>query len=371
MTGMTREVVLGVGAVALIADEELGLPPGHPLEAPGLLIRAVVDDDGRVVSADLDPRFMHRSAEKLMESRDWRQVLTLADRHDWLGAISSEVNVALAIEEALGISPPERSTWIRLLLCEMTRISAALAFTAPLSDAARTLRERYATAQESVTGSRVHPAFVRVGGVAGPIPDLSVIEGLADDTRRALAPMRAEVAERTSAWAGRGVIASDVAADFGLIGPVGRASGLPLDLRTAQPYLAYGEVVDLIRVPLRAAGDVPARYDVLLEQCEIAADLVSAAVDRLASLGDGPLDVPLPKVLRIPEGTTYVAIEGPIGLTGCLLVGTGEKYPARLRIRGASFATLQAVPGALIGLRVDEVGPVLASFPVVLGDVGR
>lgn len=371
MTAMTREVVLGVGAAALIADEEIALPPGHPIEAPGLLIRTVFDDHGGVRSAEVDPRFMHRSAEKLFESRDWRQVLTLADRHDWLSAISSEVNVALTMEAALGITPPERCTWIRLLMCEATRIAAALAFVAPLSTPARALREQYTAALEAVTGSRVHPAFVRVGGVAGPIPDPAAYTRLAAQTRKALPQIGAEVAERVWALAGRGVLTTEQAVDFGLVGPVGRASGLPLDLRAAQPYLAYAELTDLLQVPVRTAGDVPARYEVLLEQCAVSADLITAAVERLVELGPGQVEVSLPKVLRIPEGTTYVAIEGPLGLTGCLLVGIGEKYPARLKIRSASFATLQAVPLALAGLRAEEIGPVLASFPIVLGDVGR
>lgn len=370
MTGMAHEVVLGVGAAALLADQEVPLPAGHPIEAPGLLIRAHVDD-GRIVHADLDPRFMHRSAEKLMESRDWRQVLALADRHDWLGAVSSEVNVALAMEAALGITPPERATWTRLLLCEATRIAAALAFVAPFSPAARDLRARYVDALEATTGSRVHPAFVRVGGVAGPVPRPHEYTVLAGQTRQLLPGIGAEVAEQSAAATGLGVISRAAAEEYGLVGPVGRASGLALDLRLAQPYLAYAEVRDILRVPTRETGDVPARYEVLLEQCAVAADLVDAAADRLRSLGTGPVDVPLPKSLRFPEGTTYVAIEGPLGMTGCLLVGSGDAYPWRLRIRSASFATLQAVPLALAGTPIDRAGDVLMSFPVVMGDVGR
>jgi NADH-quinone oxidoreductase subunit D len=370
MTGMAHERVLGVGAAALLADEEVPLPPGHPLEAPGLLIRAEVDR-GRVVTADLDPRFLHRSAEKLMESRDWRQVLALADRHDWLGAVSSEVNVALAMEAALGITPPERATWTRLLLCEATRIAAALAFVGPLAPAARDLRAHYVDALEAATGSRVHPACIRVGGVAGPIPRPEDYGRLAALTQAALPGIAADVAARTASTTGLGVLTAEAAEQYGLVGPVGRASGLALDLRIAQPYLAYAELGDLIRVPTRAAGDVPARYEVLLEQCAVAADLVSAAAERLLALDGAPVDVPLPKSLRLPEGTTYVAVEGPIGMTGCLLVGSGEKLPWRLRIRSASFATLQAVPLALAGAPVDRIGDVLMSFPVVLGDVGR
>lgn len=370
MTGMAHEVVLGVGAAALLADREVPLPAGHPIEAPGLLIRARVDD-GRLVHADIDPGFMHRSAEKLMESRDWRQALALADRHDWLGAVSSEVNVALAMEAALGITPPERATWTRLLLCETTRIAAALAFVAPFSATARDLRGRYVDALEATTGSRVHPAYVRVGGVAGPIPRPDGYAVLAEQTRRLLPGIGADVAEHVGHAATLGVITVDAAEQYGLVGPVGRASGLALDLRVAQPYLAYAQVRDVLRVPTRTAGDVPARYEVLLEQCAVAADLVDAAIDRLAALGPGPIDVPLPKSLRLPEGTTYVAIEGPLGMTGCLLVGSGEKYPWRLRIRSASLATLQAVPLALAGAPVDRVGDVLMSFPVVMGDVGR
>ncbi len=296
-----------------------------------------VEDD--VVTA-ADPRvgLMHRSAEKLFESRDLRQAMALADRHDWLSAFSSEVGVALTLEAALGITPPERATWIRTLLAEANRITASLAFLAPVARAARleleALRERLTTLQEHSTGGRVHPGFARIGGVAAPI-DAGTIDDYLDALAR-LGKLQARLADEVRAYAepfaGVASLSRDAAIDLGTSGIVARASGFDLDLRRDDPYLSYAQLADHLVVVTRDAGDLPARYAVLVEQLPISAALASACIDELRRLGPGPVDVTLPKVVRLPEGTFYTWIEGPLGISGCLVVGAGEKTPWRMKI---------------------------------------
>lgn len=374
---MTTERLLGVGSAALLpCDDELPLPAHHPLANPGFQLGIVVTD-GVVTSADPRPGLMHRSAEKLFESRDLRQAMILADRHDWLSSASSEVNVALACEAALGITPPERATWIRTMLVELTRISATLAFLAPVAgpvgDRAGRGRETLVDLQELLTGARVHPGFARIGGVAAPIDDdgLAATTAVCSDLDSMLPALADAVSAYASPLAGVAHLTRDAAVAFGTLGPVGRASGLDVDLRRDEPYLAYAQLAGLVDVCTATGGDVPARYDVLVRQLPGSVALVRACVDELRRLGEGPFDVRLPKVVRLPEGMTYSWIEGPIGVTGCLLVGSGEKNPWRMKIRSASFTTMQAMAAALPGTPEHLLADAVMSFPMVLGDVDR
>jgi NADH-quinone oxidoreductase subunit D len=375
---VATDLLLGIGTAAFLpCDAPLALHPSHPAVNPGFQLQVHVDDAGIVTSADPRVGLMHRSAEKLFESRDWRQAMALADRHDWLSAFSSEVGVALAFEAALGITPPERATWIRTLLAEANRISASLAFITPVAGPLQAevdaLRERLTDVQEQVTGGRVHPGFARVGGVAGPI-SAAALASYADvlDDLDGLAPRLADaVRASTEPLAGIAVLTREDVVELGVTGVVGRASGLALDLRRDDPYLAYGELGDLVEVVTDTAGDVPARYRVLVDQLAVSGRLMAACADAVGRLGDGPVDVPLPKVVRIPEGMTYAWIDGPLGVSGCLLVGSGAKYPWRMKIRSASFATMQALPRTLPGTPFEQLAEAVMSFPMVMGDVDR
>lgn len=371
------DVLLAIGSAAgLPCDEVLEIDPRHPSLHPGFQLH-VTRDQGLVVSADPRPGLMHRSAEKLFESRDLRQAMLLADRHDWLSPFTSEMVAALAIEEALGLLPPERATWIRLLMAEVERISATLPFLAVVAGPARRdveeTRARIIQVLESITGARMHPGFARIGGVAAWIDDVdrAALREVLDGIGMAHASWTEAVTSTVSNLQGLAVLTRDAAIGFGLGGPVGRASGVDLDLRRSDPYLTYAEVADLIEVPLRTEGDAAARALVMLAQIPVSRRLALATLDRLDALGAGPVDVPLPKVVRLPEGITYRAVEGPLGISGVLLVGAGDKYPWRMKIRSASFATMQAMSVGLVGTPMDRLPDAVMSWPIVLGDVDR
>ncbi len=378
MTG-SENILFGVGVAAhLDCDRVLTLNDYHPSAQPGFQLRVSVIDEV-IAEADVRVGLMHRGAEKLFEARDYRQIMMLANRHDWLSAFSSELGIALAVEAATGITPPERATWIRTLLAEANRVSVALAFLAPVApgQGARSVlfdaREQVTAFQERATGGRVHPMFTRIGGVAAPVSAerlddcAALIAVLTSSARTAV-----EVAESLrETHAGLAVLSRADAVAMGTSGPVARASGLDLDLRRDDPYAAYGELGELIRVPLLQAGDAAARYEVLAGQLPVSLALMSECVERLRGLGDGPIDVLLPKAVRVPEGVTHAWMEGPLGIAGYLLASMGEKTPWRLKVRSASFNNVQAMAPALVGVRLDRLADAVMSFMFVVGDIDR
>ena len=139
---------------------------------------------------------------------------------------------------------------------------------------------------------------------------------------------------------------------YGASGPIARASGVDMDLRRDDPYLAYGDLQGVLRVPTRQTGDCFARFEVLREQIHVSLDLADACLDRLDSLPPGPINTRLPKVLKAPEGHTYAWTENPLGINGYFLVSKGEKTPWRLKLRSASFNNVQVLkemlPGQLV-----------------------
>ena len=165
-----------VDAARLPGDIALG--PDHP-SLDGLPTISLEIADGVVMAAEWIPGTVHRGAEKLFESRDYRQILMLVDRHDWLSAFCSEIGVVVGVERALGLTPPERAQHLRILLCELTRIAHHLAFLAPLPgelpDSWRAhswaWREEVLDLIEAATGHRVHPMFCQVGGVRADVSD--------------------------------------------------------------------------------------------------------------------------------------------------------------------------------------------------------
>lgn len=379
VTEQDRTLLLGIGVAAhLDCDRVLELSDYHPSAQPGFQLRIRVAG-GRIADADPQVGLMHRGAEKLFEARDYRQIMMLANRHDWLSAFSSELGIALAVEAAAGITPPERATWTRTLMAEANRISVALAFlgsvapTADLRDSLFGGRERLTGFQERATGGRVHPMFTRIGGVASALgPDR--LDDCADLVER-LASTAAHCVQTADALreshTGLAVLSRDNAIAMGASGAVGRASGIDLDLRRDDPYAAYAEFGDLLRIPVSTVGDAAARYEVLAAQMPVSLALMSTCIDRLRYLGAGPVNVLLPKAVRVPEGVSHAWMEGPLGIGGYLLASSGEKTPWRLKVRSASFNNMQAMVPALVGVPVERLADAVMSFMFVVGDIDR
>jgi NADH-quinone oxidoreductase subunit D len=349
-----------------------------------LRLRLSLDGD-RVAGCEPVVGFVHRGAEKLFEVRDYRQIIVLANRHDWLSAFSSELGVVLAVERMLGLEVPERATWARTLLAELNRILSHLAFlgACPVgsqvraaSDEAFAAREAVQAVMEQVSGGRMHFMFNRVGGLKEDLPTgwLTRVSRTCDDVEQRLVRLGGLVLddpELREATTGVGVLAAELVDEYGVSGPVARASGSDFDLRRDEPYLAYRDLAEVLRVPSRPAGDAWSRLAVLHEQAVVSLDLVRACVDRLGSSAPGPVNVPLPKVLRLPEGATYAWTENPLGLNGYYLVSRGDRTPWRMKLRSASFNNVAALPEVVVGCRVADLAAVLGSMFFVVGDVDK
>ena len=240
-------------------------------------------------------------------------------------------------------------------------------------------REELQAVMEEASGGRMHYMFNRVGGLKEDVPAGwlgRVVDALAA-VRRRLPDLESMLVGNEILLArtrGVGVLDPATVLDYGVSGPIARASGVDLDLRRDDPYLAYDELFapgGPGRVVTRTEGDCLARLEVLLEQVHVSLDLADACVDRLRSLPAGPVNQRLPKVLKVPEGERYTATENPLGLNGYYLVSRGEKTPWRLKLRSASFGNVQVLTEVLPGCLVADMVAVLGSMFFVVGDVDK
>jgi NADH-quinone oxidoreductase subunit D len=379
-SGTRREVVAGTGTGLEDTDLVLNIGPQHPSTHGVLRLKLVLDGDV-VVSADPIVGYMHRGAEKLFEVRDYRQIIVLANRHDWLSAFANELGVVLAVERLMGIEVPERAVWLRTALAELNRVLNHLMFLGsypPEIGAAAGLstfgeREVLQSMLEEASGGRMHYMFNRIGGLKEEVPEGWTARARAalSEVRRALPRLEGLIgADETflARTVGVGVLPPAVAAAYGVSGPVARASGLDLDLRRDEPYLAYGSLS--VPVVTRAAGDCHARFEVLLEQVRVSLDLADECLTRVDAMS-GPVNVRLPKVVRAPEGHTYAWTENPLGISGYYLVSRGDKTPWRMKLRTASFANVQCLSTLLPGARVVDLVPILGSMFFVVGDIDK
>ena len=376
------------GATGVPGGPELliNLGSAHPSAHGMLRLRLTLDGD-RIRAAGPEIGFMHRGAEKLFEARDYRQIIVLANRHDWLGAFASELGVALAAERLAGIEVPARGVWARTMLAELNRALSHLAFLSAYppeiaagpgqagARAAFRAREAIQWVMEEISGGRMHYMFNRVGGLKEEIPAgwLDRAVRAIDDVRAALPLIGAPVGhERFRARTqGVGVLTSAQVRQYGVSGPAARASGVDFDLRRDEPYLAYGELGAVLRVPTRAAGDCLARFECLRDQLAVSLDLAQECALRLSRLPQGPLSARLPKVFKVPEGHASAWTEGPLGLSGYYLVSRGGKTPWRLKVRTASFNNVAVLSEMLPGHRVADLAPILGSLFFIVGDMDR
>jgi len=342
----------------------------HPSTQGGF--RIAVDHEAGVISrANLQIGYVHRSAEKLFEVRDYRQILMLANRHDWVSPFGSELSIALAAEAALGLTPTERATWQRMVFAEAGRISGALAYLSYLDPAMLRLRERWLTWQERAVGTRVHPMVNRIGGLAVALDETSL--GVADELARISTD---EVADLPIGSDLQGIVtvsASQVK-DFAASGPIALASGVDADVRLHDPYLFYSHVSDELKdaMPSQApAGDSAARFEALRSSISRSAAIIAVATENANGCSNQPISVKLPKTLRLPKGMHYAEVENVSGRHGAFIVSDGDKVPWRLKLRTPSFAHAQLLEHALVGTHLDQLPAALASFFLVSGDMDR
>jgi NADH-quinone oxidoreductase subunit D len=388
LTAGVQELTVGLGASGLeTADMVLNIGPQHPATHGVLRLRLVVDGE-RIVTAEPIVGYMHRGAEKLFEVRDYRQIMVLANRHDWLSGFANELGVALGVEAMLGMEVPERATWTRTLLAELTRVLSHLMFLGsyPLELGAITPifysfreREELQAVLEEASGGRLHLMFNQVGGLKADLPAgwLGRVDSAIQAVRGRMPDLESLIVGNEIIHArarGVGVLSPEMITAYGVSGPIARASGVDMDLRRDEPYLAYGELFadgGPGRVVTRTAGDALARLECLLEQVHVSLDLAEHCLGVLGSLPQGPINIKLPKIVKVPEGHRYTQTENPLGFNGYYLVSRGDKTPWRLKLRSASFNNVSVLAAVLPGCLISDMVSILGSMFFVVGDVDK
>jgi NADH-quinone oxidoreductase subunit D len=280
----------------------------------------------------------------------------------------------------MGIEPPRRAQYIRLLTNELQRIASHLVgvgtylmdlgAVTPILWAFRD-REGILSLFEALGGSRFNVNYMRVGGVLHDFPAgwLAECEAFLDQFDKNMDEMEGlitgnEIFEARTQ--GVGYIDQQQAIAYGLTGPMLRASGVKWDLRVNRPYGAYREVP--VNVVVRQEGDCFARYKVRMDEIRESIRLCRVAIDKLPG---GPICTRTPIALRPPRGETYFAVESSKGELGVYFISDGSEYPWRAKLRGPSFVNLQILPELLRGHKMSDVIAILGSTDIVLGEVDR
>lgn len=367
---------IGVNTADFAACDAVLEFPAHAPVSHGMLRLDIELDGDTITSATPILGAMHRGAEKLFESRDYRQIISLANRHEWLSSFSGEVGVALMVEQALGIEVPNHAAWLRTLLLEHHRVTSHLAFLAgypwqsnELVTNLRSERERWVTHLEQFTGARMHAMLTVIGGTSRE-PGAAWLDAVAplretalrcaDAVEQALGEIEPDIGQITKA---------DVES-YALSGPVAAASGVRIDSRLSTRGLRFNELT-ASEVITQESGDVRARIAQLVGEIRIAVFNVNESATQCARLVGSPHNVLLPKVVRVPEGKYTQTIETPLGQALWYLVSTGDKTPQRLGLRPASLHTVIALSAALQGARFSDAARIIASMPFVTGDAER
>jgi len=349
--------------------------------------------------------YLHTGMEKTAEDLTYLQGPTNVTRMDYAAPLFTELTFSLAVEALLEVEIPERATWIRMLMCELNRMSSHLLFLATnamdLGAVGMMIygwreREEVLRFFEKVTGLRMNHNYIRPGGVAADLPD-----GWREDIQKILEvlPERLEQfdvlmtgqpiwRERTQ---GIGVITTEEALALGATGPILRSTGFAWDLRRAMPYLAYDQVdFDIV---VGTYGDTFDRYAIRLNEIRESMRIVEQCIEMMP---DGPYRTedrkvtPPPRAridesmealihhfkiftegFKVPSGEVYTSVESPRGELGCYLISDGGPKPQRMHIRAPSFVNLQTLPHMMHGGLLADAIAVISSIDPIMGEVDR
>ncbi|MEX0984931.1 MAG: NADH dehydrogenase (quinone) subunit D [Actinomycetota bacterium] len=400
----------------------INMGPQHP-STHGVL-RLLLELDGEtVITCEPIIGYLHTGIEKNTEYRTWQQGVTFVTRADYLSPFFNELGYCLGVERLLGIEAPERAQIIRVLVCELNRISSHLVWLATgglelgaVSVMLYGFREREVILDifEAITGLRMNHAYIRIGGVLMDLPEGGA--GAIRDLLRIL-PTRIDEFETllddNPIWRERnegiGVLRAEDALALGVTGPVLRAAGVTADLRKDMPYGGY-ETYEF-DVPVATTADAYGRYRVRMEEMRESLRIVRQALERLETT-PGPVMVEDPKVgwpsrlsvgpdgigndpeylrhimeesmealihhfkmvtqgVAVPAGEVYSAVESPRGELGFHIVSDGGHRPYRVKIRDPSFVNMQSLPAMVEGYLVADSIAANASLDPVMGGVDR
>ncbi|MCK4898044.1 MAG: NADH-quinone oxidoreductase subunit D [Anaerolineales bacterium] len=380
--GLGKVEKAGNGAGMKTDHVVVNLGPQHP--STHGVFRMVVTLDGETVLA-LKPvmGYLHRNHEKIGERNTYLQNMPFTDRLDYLSSMSNNFGYALAVEKLMNIKPPERAEYLRVIMAELTRISNHVfaigmflndlgAYFTPALYAIEE-RELILDIFEAVSGSRMMCNYFRFGGVARDLP-----EGVLEKTRKLVnerLPRKIDELDRyltnneivRSRGEGVGVLTPEQAIAYSAAGPVLRASGVPYDVRRADPYSIYDRFE--FDVAVRYHGDIYDRYLIRIDEIRQSLRILQQA---LRDLPEGSIQTGKPQYqVRVPAGETYGRVEGPKGELGYYIVSTGKPNPWRYHVRAPSFINVTGMETMCVGNKVADSVAVLGSIDIVLGETDR
>lgn len=359
---------------------EVSFGPQHP-STHGVLRLQLTLDGETVIDCVPHIGYLHRDFEKICENRTYTQIIPYTDRLDYLGAMNNNFGYCMAVEKLLGITLPERSEYIRVIIAEINRIASHLlaigtfaqdlgAFGTPLLYCFRE-RERILDIFESLCGSRLTYTYYRIGGVSQDIPQ-DFVKQVKDFIQyfrpklkeyNDLITYNAILLVRTK---GIGILTKDMAFDYAITGPNLRASGVKFDLRKEEPYSIYsGFEFD---IPTGTTGDTWDRFKIRMDEIQESLKIIEQAIDKIPP---GDFIAKLPKILKVPAGEIYFRSESPRGELGFYVISDGSTKPYRLKCRAPSFCNLAVIPELVRGTKVADVIAVLGSLDIVLGEIDR
>jgi NADH-quinone oxidoreductase subunit D len=391
----------------------LNMGPSHP--ATHGVLRIVLELDGEIITkATPDIGYLHRGDEKLAENMTYTQFIPYTDRLDYLAPLSNNVAYALAVEKLMGIDRdlPPRCQYIRVICCELARISAHLLGLGSMAMDIGALtvflftfteREKIYNLIEALTGARFTTTYTRIGGLSRDLPPgwvaqcrkfLEEVVINIDETEKLLTRNKIFVDRNRDI----GVIAKEAAIDYGLTGPNLRGSGIEFDLRKAHPYLVYDQLE--FDVPIGSAGDCYDRYLCRLEEMRQSVRLLRQCLDKLPGGPDNPTNEPinapngkavLPPKYKVltsmeelihqfmivtegpnaPAGEVYFSAENPKGELGFYINSKGGGTPNRLKIRAPSFVNISILPFLMPGHMVSDTVAIFGSLDFVMGECDR
>jgi NADH-quinone oxidoreductase subunit C/D len=360
----------------------VNLGPQHP--STHGVFRMVVTMDGETI-VDLKPvmGYLHRNHEKIGERNTFIMNMPFTDRLDYLSSMSNNFGYALAVEKLMGVKPPERAEYIRVIMAELTRISNHLwaigfllndlgAYFTPALYAIEE-RELILDTFEATAGSRMMCNYFRFGGVARDFP-----EGVLDKIKKIVFDRLERKVDELDTYLtnneivrsrceGVGVLTPEQAIAYSTCGPVLRASGVPYDVRRADPYSIYDRFD--FDVAVRYHGDIYDRYLIRLDEIRQSIRILQQALQQMP---EGPIfEGKAQYQVRVPAGEAYGRVEGPKGELGFYVVSNGKANPWRYHVRAPSFINLTALAKMCKGGKIADAVGILGSIDIVLGETDR
>jgi NADH-quinone oxidoreductase subunit D len=358
----------------------INMGPQHP-STHGVFRMVLTLDGETVVACRPVMGYLHRSVEKLAESRTYLQDIIFTDRLDYLAPMTTNLPYAMATERLANIQVPERAEYIRVIMCELQRFAShcvaigtfasdAGAFFTPMMYTFRE-RERILDVFDQACGARMTVSYIRYGGVARDITDesVAVIRGFVDDIERNVDEFEAMLTTNEIFKARTqqiGVLPAEEAIAYSITGPMLRGSGVSYDVRRAEPYSVYDRFE--FDIPTRQSGDCYDRYMVRVAEMRQSRQILQQA---LRDLPKGPTMGKIPKVFRPPKGSAYARTESPKGEIGFYVESDGKTEPYRFHIRAPSFINLGVLSKLVVGHKVADAVVILGSIDIVMGEVDR